>query len=62
MLIELSEEEAKQFKEYQEHHTQIRVLIDRGVFDITSGSATIHFDSDGIIRKIEGNHILFYKA
>lgn len=47
------------FKSFRENQTEFMVLKNTGVFDLKNGSMTIHKDSDGIVRKIETNTILF---
>lgn len=51
--IFLSEKDVKVFKDFQRHYALIGLLESLGVFDMTSGSVEIHFDSWGKIGHIE---------
>ena len=59
VTIFLSTPEAQMFKEFQQFHQTFALLVQKGVFDIKSGSAVIHFDSNGYIQKIERHDNLF---
>lgn len=59
ITIFLTTPEAEMFKSFQQFHKTFELLCQTGVFDIKSGSATIHFDKDGVIKKIERNDSLF---
>jgi hypothetical protein len=47
VTVELTEAEAELCKFFQKHEDAIEVLSDRGIFDVTNGSAILHFDTDG---------------
>jgi len=51
--------QATQFLEFQKNHAMFIFLLQNKVFDIRNGSATIHFDNNGVIGKIERNDSLF---
>jgi len=51
--------QAQQFLEFQKNHAMFVFMLQNKVFDIKNGSATIHFDSNGVIGKIERNDTLF---
>lgn len=51
--------QAEQFIEFQKNHALFLFLLQNKVFDIKNGSAKIHFDSKGVIQKIERNDSLF---
>jgi hypothetical protein len=51
--VELTEEECSQFRMFQEHFALFKILNDRGIFDIRSGSCTIHFSRLGEIVSVE---------
>lgn len=57
--IELTTPEAIMFRSYQEFHATFALLCSKGVFDITNGSATIHFGPNGEISSITRNDSLF---
>lgn len=37
----------------------LEVLVRGGLFDTKNGSVTVHFDSEGIVRKMERNFTSF---
>lgn len=59
ITLVLTTPEAILFREYQQFHQTFALLASRGVFDMKSGSVTIHFDSNGIIQKIDRHDSLF---
>ena len=59
ITIFLTPPEATLFKSFQEYHKTFTLMCQKGVFGIKSGSATIHFDNNGFIQKIERHDSLF---
>ena len=59
VTVFLTTPEALLFKDFQQFHATFALLVKKGVFDIKNGSATIHFDSEGTIKKIERHDSLF---
>lgn len=59
LTIFLTPIEVDLFKSFREHQTDFMLLKSNGIFDVKNGSMTIHFDAEGIVRKIETNKILF---
>jgi hypothetical protein len=59
VTIFLTTPEAQMFKDFQQFHKTFQLLCEKGVFDIKAGSATIHFDNNGFIQKIERHDNLF---
>lgn len=57
--IELTTVEAIQFRDWQQFHSTFALLAKSGVFDIKNGSAVLHFDPDGNIKKIERADTLY---
>lgn len=55
----LTTPEALMFKEFQQFHQTFALLCSKGVFDIKGGSATLHFDNNGFIQRIERHDNLF---
>lgn len=55
--IYLTDNEAKQFVDFQKHYTLIGLLQSINAFDIKSGSVTIHFDKIGAIKGIEKHEV-----
>ncbi len=61
ITIFLTPPDAELFKSYQEFHQTFALLCKSGVFDIKSGSATIHFDNLGVIQKVERHDVILDK-
>ena len=59
VTIFLTNPEAELFKSFNQFHKTFELLCSKGVFDIKSGSAVIHFDNNGYIQKIERHDSLF---
>lgn len=53
----LTEEEAKQFLQFQKHRNLIGLLESVKAFDIRGGSITIHFDILGKIKTIDKREV-----
>lgn len=51
--IQLSDEDARAFINFQKHYTMINLMDSLGVFNITNGSVEIHFDTIGQIAKVD---------
>lgn len=49
------------FKDFQQYHDTFTLLVNKGVFNITSGNVTIHFDDKGSIQRIERKDDLYNK-
>ena len=59
ITIFLTPPEVALFKDFQQYHQTFTLMCQKGVFSIKNGSATIHFDPQGTIKKIERNDSLF---
>lgn len=59
VTIILTTPEAIQFRNFQQFHETFALLCKSGVFDMKNGQATIHFDAQGNIAKIERKDSLF---
>lgn len=57
--IEITNPEAVMFRSFMEFNQTFALMVKSGVFDMKNGSATIHFDSQGKIQKIERKDSLF---
>lgn len=57
--IILTTPEAIMFRDFQQFHEVFASLVKSGVFDIKNGQATIHFDHEGNIQRIERKDDLF---
>lgn len=53
ITVELTEFDAKLFMQFQKRYVFIKLLESLGVFDVTTGSITIHFGPKGEIGKVE---------
>lgn len=53
--VDMTEVDAKMFKEFKENYGNFLALVEGRVFDVRSGKATIHFDASGIIKAIDIN-------
>lgn len=59
VTIILSTPEAEMFKSWQSFHSTFALMVSSGVFDVKSGSVTVHFDGNGTIKRIERKDDLF---
>lgn len=53
VIIELLELDAEKFKLFQKYYDNFAILLDKGFFEIKTGSGKVHFDASGSIRKVE---------
>lgn len=58
--IELSEQDALLFMQFQKHYGTFSTLLQSGALNIRNGNAVINFDKDGVLREIN-LHIVGYK-
>jgi hypothetical protein len=58
IVIELSEKDAESFREFRRFQTNFNALQDCGFFTIRNGSAIVHFDQDGVVRKVESHQVI----
>jgi len=59
--ITLTNEEAVAFKLFRQHQDMFCTLLESGMHQLSNGTATISFDSDGTLRKIRLEQVV-YKA
>lgn len=59
VTIFLTTPEAIQFRSFQQFHETFFLMVNSGVFDCKNGQITLHFDSNGVIQKIERKDSLF---
>jgi len=52
MKIDLSEQDAHLFKEFQKHYDDFKSLLNGKIFEFKSGKAEIHKSDNGIIQEI----------
>jgi len=60
--IELTEQDAQQFRDFQQHYDLFTVLNNSGVFDIRNGTALLNFDSTGTLSDIDCNFKLYKRG
>jgi hypothetical protein len=53
VTVQLSNEDAKMFVEFQKRYAFMQLLDSIGAFDLRSGSLTIHFDAYGQIASLQ---------
>lgn len=59
--IEISEEEARMYREFCKRYSFMKFMDEVAGFDLRDGSAQIHFDKDGKIVKVDiHNHYRLY--
>jgi len=58
--IELDDQDVELFKQYRRYQDKFKLLILSGFFDLKGASGTVHFDSEGHIRKIENLQVKLY--
>lgn len=58
-VVQLTPLDAQAFVEYRRHQDLFMKLLNSGVFDIHGGSAELHFDADGALRKIDKHETVF---
>lgn len=58
-VVQLTPLDAQVFVEYRRHQDLFQRLLSSGVFDIHGGSAELHFDSDGTLRKIDKHETVY---
>jgi hypothetical protein len=59
VTILLPEAEAKKWVIFQQYYDTFSLIVDRGVFDIRNGSATLHFDNNGLLNSVVRNDFLY---
>lgn len=59
ITIFLTTPEAIAFRNFQQFHNTFMLMVNKGVFDTKNGSVEMHFDSNGVIQKIERHDSLF---
>lgn len=55
----LPEEEAKKWVMFQKYYDVFSLIMDRKVFEIKGGSATLHFDAEGQLQAINRSDTLW---
>jgi len=57
--VYLTDDEAKQFINFQEHYDNFVILSNSKVFDQRGSAVTLHFDKFGVIRTIQRADVLY---
>ena len=55
----MENEDAKKFLLFQQNYDLFSLLVDKGVFSIRNGSATLNFDANGTITTISRADMLY---
>lgn len=58
--IFLNEEDSAKFVLFMEHYDLFNLLLDKGVFNIKNGSATIHYNHLGTVTSIDRKDVLYH--
>lgn len=53
ITIELTEEEAILFRAFRENQDRFTEIYDSGVFNVRSGRAVLHFNTEGVLDAID---------
>lgn len=59
--ITLNQVDTALWLEYQKYQSNIKAILDSGVFNIRNGKAILHLDSNGIIKDIEADYHIYKK-
>lgn len=59
ITIFISDQEAIQFRLFQQHYSQFMLMVNKGVFQVRDGSVEVHFDHTGTIQKIDRHDPLY---
>lgn len=59
VTVYLTASDAALFKEWQAFHAMFALFAKSGVFDMRSGSVTIHFDPQGKVQRIQRSDDLY---
>lgn len=59
VIIELSDRDARLFKEFQRHYETFDLLLSRGVFDVRNGSVILDFDKNAQMQTIRFTGYMF---
>lgn len=59
VAVYLPDSEAQKWLVFQEHYTTFGILVDSGVFDVTNGSVSLHFDSQGTLQTVQRSDFLY---
>ena len=62
MMIELTDNEARLFRAFQEHHETFYVLYNSGMFDVRNGTALVNFDAGGSVSDIDVSFKLYKRG
>lgn len=57
--IELSDDDARLFAEFQRHHDAIRDIIENGAMEVRNGTATLHFDQNGVMQRVDIEQVVY---
>lgn len=59
VAVYMLDEDAQKFMLFQQYYEPFSIMVNRGVFSIRNGSASLHFDQEGILKNIERFDVLY---
>ena len=59
IAIYIPDEEAKKFILFQKHYSLFSILLEKGAFDVKSGSVQLNFDHNGLLQTIQRSDFLY---
>lgn len=59
ITIFLTENDAIQYRLFQQHYKTFMLLMNKGVFDIRKGNAILSFDHEGILQTIRREDFMY---
>lgn len=59
VTLNLTEEQAILIAKVKDHHTKLAILMAHGVFDVKNGKAILNFDSEGTLRTVVIEEVVF---
>ena len=60
-LVELNDEEVRQFILFRQFHPQIEALLHDRVFEVRNGKVELIFDPDGNIKEIRRFFVTYFR-
>ena len=58
-VVTPEDKDVEKFKMFMEHYDIISVCLDKEVFTFSNGNVIISYDSDGRLRKIKKEQVVF---
>ena len=57
--LEVDPEQARLYQEFCKNYDMFKILVDSGVFETKSSSATLHFDLNGVLMTVTKPNVKF---